>query len=54
MVAGYFAYEAVCLGLGMGAAASVPANMGQELFGAAAWVALYLALRKLPAPLVRQ
>ena len=54
MVAGYFAYEAVCLGLGMGAAASVPANMGQGLFGAAAGVALYLALRKLPAPLLRQ
>ena len=54
MVAGYFDYEAVCLGLGMGAAASVPANMGQGLFGAAAGVALYLALRKLPAPLLRQ
>ena len=50
MVAGYFAYEALCLGFGMGAAASVPANIGQALFGAAAGVALYLALGRFSKP----
>ena len=49
MVLGYFGYEAVFLKFGLGAAASIPANIGQGIFGAAAGTALYLALRKTPA-----
>lgn len=34
MVLGYFAYEALCLGFGMGAAGSIPGNIGQGVVGA--------------------
>lgn len=48
MVLGYFGYEALFLGFGVGAVASVLANIGQGVFGAVAGVLLYLALRKIP------
>lgn len=35
MVMGYFAFEAVFLGFGMGAAASIPGNAGQGIIGMA-------------------
>ncbi len=44
MVLGYFAYECWLLGYGYGAAASIPMNVIQGAFGAAAGTALYLAL----------
>lgn len=40
MVFGYFAYEATFLGLGLGAAASIPWNMIQAVFGIVASVIL--------------
>lgn len=46
MVLGYFCYEAVFLKFGLGATASIPANIGQGIFGVAVGSALYLALRK--------
>lgn len=48
MVAGYFVYEALPLGFGVAAAANIPFNAVQGVFGAAASVALYLALSKIP------
>mgnify|MGYP003272911341 CR=1 FL=1 len=35
MVAGYFAYEGVVLGFGLGAAAAIPGNLIQGVFGLA-------------------
>ena len=51
MVLGYFVYEALLLGFGLAAAASIPANLFQALFGLAAAAALLrpmdrLSLRK--------
>ena len=39
MVAGYFAYEGVVLGFGLGAAAAIPGNLIQGVFGLAVSVA---------------
>lgn len=33
MVLGYFAYEAICLGIGTGAVGAIPGNIGQGLVG---------------------
>ena len=33
MIVGYFAYEAVCLGIGVGAAGAIPGNIGQGVVG---------------------
>ena len=33
MIVGYFAYETVCLGIGMGAAGAIPGNIGQGVVG---------------------
>ena len=46
MVAGYFTYESMVLGVGLAAAASVPANVVQGIVCAAAAVVLMGALRK--------
>lgn len=46
MVLGYFAYEAVLLGYGLAAGASVPSNMVQGIFGLVGGLALYVLLRK--------
>ena len=46
MVVGYFVYESLVLGVGAAAAASVPANLVQGLFGLAAGVLLAAALEK--------
>lgn len=54
MVLGYFGYAGLLLGNGVSAAASIPGNVVQGLFGLAAATAVYLmldrghALRKLP------
>ncbi len=48
MVLGYFIYEAFILGLGLGAAASIPANLFQALFGLAAAAALLRPMGRLP------
>ena len=34
MILGYFLYEAVCLGVGTGAAGAIPGNIGQGIVGA--------------------
>ena len=34
MILGYFFYEAVCLGIGTGAAGAIPGNIGQGIVGA--------------------
>ena len=34
MVLGYFAYEALFMGFGLGAAGSIPGNIGQGVVGA--------------------
>lgn len=47
MVLGYFLYEAVVLGLGLGAAAGIPANLFQALFGLAAAAALLRPMGRL-------
>ena len=47
MVLGYFLYEAFVLGLGLGAVASVPANLFQALFGLAAGAALLRPMGRL-------
>lgn len=46
MAAGYFVYESLVLGVGAAAAASVPANLVQGLFGLVAGVLLAAALEK--------
>jgi uncharacterized membrane protein len=48
MVLGYFVYEALPLGFGVAAAANIPFNGIQGVFGAVASVLLYLALSKVP------
>lgn len=48
MVAGYFAFEAVFLGLGWGAIAGVLPNCIQAVFGAVAGTALFYALLRIP------
>lgn len=47
MVLGYFVYEAFVLGLGLGAAASIPANLFQALFALAAAAALLRPMDRL-------
>ena len=47
MVLGYFVYEAFILGFGLGAAAAIPANLFQALFGLAAAAALIPGLDRL-------
>lgn len=46
MVAGYFGYACLWLGKGLAAAASVPGNIIQGLFGLAAAVAVYAVLSR--------
>ena len=46
MVAGYFAYEGVVLGFGLGAAAAIPGNLIQGVFGLAVSVAAAEALSR--------
>lgn len=46
MVLGYFAYEAALLGYGMAAAASIPSNVVQGVFGLVGGLALYALLAK--------
>jgi uncharacterized membrane protein len=48
MILGYFGYEGWILGYGWGAAASIPTNIVQGVFGAAASTALFAALLKTP------
>ena len=48
MVAGYFGYEALILGQGLAAAASVPNNLVQAAVGIVLSVVLYTVLSKLP------
>ena len=48
MVAGYFGYEALVLGQGLAAAASVPNNLVQAAVGIVLSVVLYTVLSKLP------
>lgn len=48
MIAGYFLYAFAALGMGWGAAADIPANCVQGIFGAAAASALFVALTKIP------
>lgn len=47
MIAGYFFFAAVFLGLGLGAAAEIPFNVIQALFGIIAGVALFTGLNKI-------
>lgn len=49
MVGGYLFFEAICLGLGTGALASVLGNAAQALCGCVGAVAVILALYPLPA-----
>lgn len=46
MVGGYMLYEAVFMGFGVAAAANIPMNAIQGVFGAVAGAALYVALSK--------
>lgn len=46
MVLGYFLFAAVILGNGLGAAASIPGNLVQGIFGLLAGLALCQALRR--------
>ena len=48
MILGYFAYEGLLLGYGWGAAGSIPTNIVQGIFGAAASSAIFAALIKTP------
>lgn len=48
MVAGYFGYEALILGQGLAAAASVPNNLLQAAVGIVLSVVLYTVLAKIP------
>lgn len=49
MVLGYFGYAGVWLGSGPAAAASIPGNLVQGLFGLAAACGLHTLLRRAPA-----
>ena len=49
MVFGYFGYESLVLGFGIGAAAAIPGNCLQGIAGVIIAVPLYLQLRKIPA-----
>ena len=44
MVLGYFGYASLWLGKGLAAAASIPGNLVQGVFGIAAGVAVYAVL----------
>lgn len=46
MVAGYFGYACLLLGKGLGAAASVPGNVVQGVFGLAGAVTVYVLLSR--------
>ncbi len=46
MVGGYMLYEAVFMSFGVAAAANIPMNAVQGVFGAVAGAALYVALSK--------
>lgn len=46
MIAGYFVYESLILGVGLAAAASVPANLVQGFFGGVSGVLMIAALSK--------
>lgn len=48
MVLGYFAYEATLLGYGMGALASIPANLAQAAIGLVVSLLLVNILQKIP------
>lgn len=48
MAAGYFLYEALCLGFGWGAAVEIPGNLLQGAAGVIGGTALYQALRNVP------
>lgn len=48
MVAGYFLYEALCLGFGWAAGAEIPGNLLQGAVGVIGGTALYQALKKVP------
>lgn len=48
MVLGYFAYEAVLLGFGLAAAASIPGNAIQGMFGLVISTVLYQGLVRIP------
>ena len=48
MALGYFAYEALALGFGAGAAVEIPGNLLQGVAGVFGGTALYLALRRVP------
>ena len=48
MIAGYFGYEALILGQGLAAAASIPNNLLQAAVGLMLSVVLYTVLSKLP------
>ena len=48
MVLGYFGYEAAALGYGLGALASVPANLVQGAVGLVTGVLLTVGLRRIP------
>ena len=48
MIAGYFIYESVFLGYGLGAAAAIPGNAIQAVAGAVSSVLLYHALYLVP------
>lgn len=48
MVVGYFGYASLWLGKGLAAAASIPGNIVQGIFGLVAAAAVYAALNKSP------
>ncbi len=48
MVLGYFAYETLILGFGIGAAASIPGNIIQGVAGAAAGILVFQILKSVP------
>lgn len=48
MVLGYFLYESLALGFGLGAAVEIPGNLLQGAAGVIGGTALYQALRKVP------
>ena len=48
MIVGYFAYDALVMGYGLGALANVPGNCMQGAFGVLAGTALFYALLRIP------
>ena len=48
MIVGYFAYDAVVMGYGLGALANIPGNCVQAAFGILAGTALFYALLRIP------